>query len=82
MTQLEGMDRAEIEGLEVGGYTYCYQCESFEDDAYCYPGDHSRHCGHAMKPHGHSYEPTATMRLLCVGMGGKVAQETGRRLMR
>lgn len=42
----------EIRALEEGGYTYCYACRQWEDDAFCYPDDHSRHCGHVLQALG------------------------------
>ena len=36
--------------LERDGYLYCFDCGDWFDDTLCYPGDHSRHCGHHMKP--------------------------------
>ena len=37
--------------LEAGDYFSCYTCEDWEDDTYyCFPGHHSQHCEHKIKP--------------------------------
>ena len=41
-----------VHELESGGYLYCHDCGNWYDDTYCYPEDHSRHCGHTLKPAG------------------------------
>ena len=47
---------------EAAGLRYCFTCCSWEDDTDCYHGDHSRHCGHALKPMG---EMAHEYRLIC-----------------
>ncbi len=39
----------EVVGLETGGYAFCLTCKEWHDDTHCFPGDHSRHCGHVIK---------------------------------
>ena len=48
---------------EESGLRYCFTCGSWEDDTDCYPGDHSRHCGHELKALG--LEIAAEYRLIC-----------------
>ena len=42
----------EMVQLENGGYRYCFTCADWCDDTDCYQEDHSRHCGHHLKPLG------------------------------
>ena len=49
--------------LERCGHGYCFTCLSWEDDTDCFPGDHSRHCGHELKPLG--FEMANEYRLIC-----------------
>ena len=48
----EGFMWGEDAHMEAGGYSWCYTCGDWEDDTHCYPDDHSRHCGHHVKPVG------------------------------
>ena len=50
--------------MESAGLRYCFTCGSWDDDTDCYPEDHSRHCGHELKPLG--FELDRAYRLICV----------------
>ena len=67
----------EMTALEGGGYLYCYPCQEWEDDAYCFGDDHSRHCGHRLKVPG---EFSTNMAIQCSGRVGKL--RSGRRKRR
>ncbi len=55
----------DIAGMESGGYVYCATCDDWYDDRYCYPEDHGRHCGHALKPPGEAWEAESVMVMTC-----------------
>ena len=59
----------EIIERESAGLRYCYSCQAWEDDTDCLPGDHSRHCGHALKPLSLDLSPA--YRLICAGRPGE-----------
>lgn len=66
LTEKQAEERARrIEHNQAAGLQYCYSCMGWHDDTACYPGDHSRHCGHQLKPISvtlsHGY------RLICTG---------------
>lgn len=48
---------------EGAGLRYCFTCNDWDDDTDCFPGDHSRHCGHELKPLGLEIAPE--YRLIC-----------------
>ena len=53
---------------EAAGLRYCFTCGSWDDDTDCFPGDHSRHCGHELKPLGTATYPdslASDYRLIC-----------------
>ena len=53
--------------LEKGGYVYCHDCASWEDDTYCWLTDHSRHCGHKFKPPGDAWQDGISITMACPG---------------
>lgn len=61
MTDQQIIDRATE--MERSGLRYCFTCTMWEDDTDCFPGDHSRHCGHELKPLG--FEIAPEYRLIC-----------------
>ena len=64
------VDDTERQALEAAGWLYCYTCQGWYDDTYCWPEDHSHRCGHLLKPTGDDWIPGATMVLVCRD-GGK-----------
>ena len=65
------MNDAERRNLEISGWVYCYTCRGWHDDTYCWPQDHSQHCGHKLKPTGDDWVPGATTMVLMCRHGGK-----------
>ncbi len=61
----EHMNDAEKAALEAHGWLYCRTCGGWYDDTYCWPGDHSQHCGHRLMPAGDAYAPDSIMVLVC-----------------
>ena len=55
---------------EQAGLRYCFTCSSWEDDTDCFAGDHSRHCGHELKPLG--FEMSRAYRLISTERIGKL----------
>lgn len=55
--------RDRVHRMESNGQRYCFTCMDWHDDTVCYRGDHSRHCGHALKPLG--METAQEYRLVC-----------------
>jgi len=62
MTMLQDIHDRVSQNEELG-LRYCFTCCSWEDDTDCYPGDHSRHCGHELKVRG--LDLAAEYRLIC-----------------
>ena len=65
--------RDRIAKHEAAGLRYCFTCMSWEDDTDCYPGDHSRHCGHELKPLG--MEKAPDLRLVCTAKMQRILAE-------
>ena len=51
------------EAVADAALRYCFTCMGWYDDTECYPGDHSRHCGHELKVLGQ--EVAREYRLIC-----------------
>ena len=62
---------AEQRALDTSGWVYCYTCQDWHDDTYCWPQDHSWHCGHSLKPTGDDWIPDAGTMVLTCSHGGK-----------
>ena len=59
--------------LEQGGYLCCLTCQAWHDDGFCYPDDHSKHCGHELKPIGSHMDPDESLMVLkCQGQAPKL----------
>ena len=58
-------DKRTIGELEQDGWQFCIACDIWADDTVCYPDDHSRHCGHALKPVD-DWDPQSTIVQTCV----------------
>ena len=65
------VDDTERQALEAAGWLYCHTCQGWYDDTYCWPEDHSHHCGHLLKPTGDDWIPDATMVLVCRTEGNR-----------
>ena len=61
----------ERQELEANGWVYCYTCQGWYDDAYCWPQDHSQHCRNRLKPTGDDWVPGASTMALVCWRGGK-----------
>lgn len=55
--------RDRVHRMESSGQRWCFTCMGWHDNTDCFPGDHSRHCGHELKPLG--MEMAQEYRLVC-----------------
>ena len=63
--------RDRVHRMESAGLRWCFTCCSWEDDTDCRRDDHSRHCGHALKPLG--MEMPQQYRLICTAKSDAMA---------
>ena len=75
------MTNAEQRELEAAGWAYCFTCQGWNDDTYCWPQDHSRHCGHRLKPTGGDWVPGPSSMVLVCQYGAKALAEASREWM-
>ena len=59
------MNNADRQQLEAAGWVYCFTCQGWYDDTYCWLEDHSLHCGHWLKPSVDAWAPGSSMVLVC-----------------
>ena len=66
MMQSDALElEADMPVMERGGYAWCFSCSAWEDDTDCFGDDHSRHCGHPIKPPSMSFFG-ASMVMVCI----------------